>query len=166
VAPRLCVPCQIVGRLRLGVLFGLLFVGCAGGSSGPVAEGPANTAVETDKPAASEPTGVKGKLQGTWEIVRYKSDSPIPNEAMPLMADLFESLRIRFEKDAQSVRTSKTPDESAPYQIEAESGDTFTLRTSGGMFDGAKCRFLGPDEWEVTDRGKTWPGVSVLRRAR
>ncbi|MDC3958273.1 hypothetical protein KEG38_30730 [Polyangium jinanense] len=148
-------------------MFVPLLVGCAGGNGGQPAEGAANgAAVEADKPAEPELVGVKKKLQGTWEIVRYTSEHPIPNEAMPLMADLFESLRIGFEKDAQSVRTSKTPDESAPYQIEGESGDAFTLRGSGGMFDGAKCRFLGPDEWEVTDRGKTWPGVSVLRRTR
>ncbi|MDI3284000.1 hypothetical protein QHF83_11930 [Polyangium sp. 15x6] len=154
-----------MGRFRLGVMFVPLLVGCAGGNGGQPAEGATNGAVEADKPAEPELVGVKKKLQGTWEIVRYTSDHPIPNEAMPLMADLFESLRIGFEKDAQSVRTSKTPDESAPYLIEGESGDAFTLRASGGMFDGAKCRFLGPDEWEVTDRGKTWPGVSVLRRA-
>lgn len=144
----------------------MLLAGCAGGSGPPVAEGPEKPSLDANNPAEPELTGAKKKLQGTWEIVRYKSDHPIPNEAMPLMADLFESLRIRFEEDAQSVRTSKTPDESAPYRIEGESGDTFTLRTSGGMFDGAKCRFLGPDEWEVTDHGKAWPGVSVLRRER
>ncbi|MDI1432189.1 hypothetical protein [Polyangium sorediatum] len=154
-----------MGRFRLGFMFVPLLVGCAGGS-GQAVEGPATgAAIEADKPAEPELVGVKKKLQGTWEIVRYTSDHPIPNEAMPLMADLFESLRIGFDKDAQSVRTSKTPDESAPYQVDGESGDAFTLRASGGMFDGAKCRFLGADEWEVTDRGKTWPGVSVLRRA-
>ncbi len=143
-----------------------MLVGCAGGSGGPVVEGPSPKTETADKPQEPELTGVKKRLQGTWEIVRYKSDHPIPNEAMPLMADLFESLRIRFEKDTQSVRTSVTPDESAPYQVVQEAGDAFTLKASGGMFDGAACRFLGPDELEVTDRGKNWPGVSVLGRAK
>jgi len=119
-----------------------------------------------DKPQAPELKGARKRLQGTWEIVRYKSSNAIPEQAMPLMADLFESLRIRFEPEATVVKTSVTDEERAGLVIEDESGDTFTLKTNGGMFDGVSCKFVGADEWEVTDRGKAWPGVSVLRRAK
>ncbi len=36
----------------------------------------------------------------------------------------------------------------------------------GGMFDGARCRFVGDDQWEVTDKGSIWPGVSVFKRIK
>jgi hypothetical protein len=82
------------------------------------------------------------------------------------MAELFDSLRLRFEPSAAFVRTSKTSEERMAFDIENEEGDNFRLKTGGSMFDGATCKFLGPDEWEVTDRGRTWPGVSTLRRAK
>jgi hypothetical protein len=154
-----------VGRCAFALCFLLLLPGCAGGS-GEAASSAAKGPATADTPAAQELSGVRKRLQGTWEIVRYKSDARIPDEAMPLMADLFESLRIRFEPDATVVRTSKTDEERSAFLIEDESGDAFKLKTNGGMFDGASCKFLGPDAWEVTDRGKTWPGVSVLKRAK
>lgn len=139
---------------------------CSGGGT-PQPEGPAKAAAPVDTaPSAPVLTGVRLRLQGTWEIVRYQSDYPVPSEAMPLMAEMFDSLRLRFEPDQALVRTEKTPEERMDVTIEAEDGDAFKLNTHGNMFDGAACRFLGPDEWEVTDRGKTWPGVSILRRAK
>jgi len=154
-----------VRRSAYCLCFLLLSIGCAGGGGDPK-----NLEVkappQADAPKAPELTGARKRLQGTWEIVRYKSDQRIPDEAMPLMADLFESLRITFEPDAAVVKTSKTDDERSAFSALDESGDAFKLKTGGGMFDGAECKFLGPDEWEVTDRGKAWPGVSVLRRAK
>lgn len=151
-------------------MFGLCCVlsllGCAGEKGQRSSERIIETQQPVDKPKAPELDGVRKRLQGTWEIVRYKSANAIPEQAMPLMADLFESLRIRFEPNATVVRTSVTEDERSAFLIENESGDAFTLKTNGGMFDGASCRFVGPDEWEVTDRGKAWPGVSTLRRAK
>jgi hypothetical protein len=143
----------------------LVLSGCAGGSGEPSSSTAKNPTQEgTAKPP--ELTGVRARMQGTWEIVRYKSDARIPDEAMPLMADLFESLRMRFEPDATVVRTSKTDEERSAFVVEDEAGDAFKLTTNGGMFDGASCKFLGADELEVTDRGKAWPGVSVLRRVK
>ncbi len=139
---------------------------CGGGSAEQPVESAASRPVATEAPAPAKPTGTLGRLQGSWEIVRYQSDDKIPPQAMPLMAELFESLRLRFEPDHALVSTSKTTDERLEVTIDGESEATFTLRTKGSMFDGAACRFLGPDEWEVTDTGRVWPGVSVLRRAK
>jgi len=159
----------IVGRSAffLGIGF-LIFTmpACGGGSAEQPIASAAPKPVATEAPASAAPTGALGRLQGTWEIVRYQSDSTIPGQAMPLMAELFESLRLRFEPDHALVSTSKTTEERLEVTIDRESGDAFTLRTRGSMFDGAACRFLGPDEWEVTDAGRVWPGVSVLRRVK
>jgi hypothetical protein len=159
----------IVGRSAFFLGLGLLVVtmpACGGGSAEQPPPTSAAKPVASEAPAPAKPTGVLGKLQGTWEIVRYQSDANIPGQAMPLMAELFDSLRLRFEPDHALVSTSKTAEERMEIAIDGESGDRFTLRTKGSMFDGAACRFLGPDEWEVTDTGRVWPGVSVLRRAK
>jgi hypothetical protein len=49
------------------------------------------------EPAAPRAPGHREKLQGTWEIIRYESESLIPDEAMPLMGAMFEALRIQFD---------------------------------------------------------------------
>jgi hypothetical protein len=139
---------------------------CGGGSAEPPVESAATKSATTEAPAAAKPTGALGRLQGTWEIVRYQSDTAIPRQAMPLMAELFDSLRLRFEPDHALVSTSKTTDERMEVVIEEQGGGGFKLRTKGSMFDGAECRFLGPDEWEVSDAGRVWPGVSMIRRVK
>jgi hypothetical protein len=153
--------------LSIGPLSTLLLVACAGGSG---EQQPANAKVESpapdEPPSPPEPTSVRKRLQGTWEIVRYKSDTVIPPQAMPLMAELFDSLRLRFSPEHATVSTSKTKEERMEVIIEEEDGDSFKLKTNGNMFDGATCRFLSNDEWEVTDKGKNWPGVSILKRAK
>jgi hypothetical protein len=110
--------------------------------------------------------GARKRLQGTWEIVRYKSAYAVPNDAVPLMADLFDSLRVQFEPTHALVRTSVTSNENMAFEPVEEQGDQFRLQTNGGMFDGALCRFVTPDEWEVVDEGPVWPGVTVLRRVK
>jgi hypothetical protein len=151
--------------LGLGLLV-VTMPACGGGSAEQPGAPATPKPVTTEAPAAAKPAGVLGRLQGTWEIVRYQSDANIPGQAMPLMGELFDSLRLRFEPDHALVSTSKTSEERMEIAIDGESGDTFTLHTKGSMFDGAACRFLGPDEWEVTDTGRVWPGVSVLRRVK
>ena len=135
-------------------------IGC--GSSTPevaTADQPPGTAGASEGQAS----GARKRLQGSWEIVRYES-SEIPKEAMPLMAELFENLRIRFEGATAIVKRGKGAEERTPFEVADEQGDAFKLIASGGMFDGSECRFLGEDEWEATDKGKAWPGVSRLKR--
>ncbi len=135
-------------------------LGCAGASDGTPSK---RSAASTDAPAL---TGARKRLQGTWEIVRYRSTYAVPNDAVPLMADLFDSLRLQFEPTQALVSTSPTTNEKMAYEPIEEHGDDFKLRTNGGMFDGASCHFVGPDEWEVVDEGPVWPGVTVLRRVK
>jgi hypothetical protein len=120
---------------------------------------------------ANSGTSAKGapiqqRLQGTWEIARYTSERPIPDSAMPLMADLFDSLRLRFDGDAVAARAGKQAEERTRFTVADERGESFTLVAKGGLFDGAKCRFVDADTWEATDHGASWPGVSLLRRAK
>src|SRR4051812_39162103 len=63
---------------------------------------PGNGSEPAAEPAA--PTGIKKRLQGTWEIARYRSDRPIPKEALPIMGELFDSLRMRFDGSKLVVR--------------------------------------------------------------
>ncbi|UQA55890.1 hypothetical protein [Polyangium aurulentum] len=151
----------------LGIGFFIFMMpACGGGAAEQPIESAATPPAPTDAPAPAKPDGALGRLQGTWEIVRYQSDTAIPGSAMPLMAELFDSLRLRFEPDHALVSTSKTTDERMEVAVEDGGGGGFKLRTKGSMFDGAACRFLGPDEWEVTDSGRVWPGVSVIRRVK
>ena len=138
------------------------------GASPPEPDAPGSTpsSGEVAPAAPTELTGAAKKLQGTWEIVQYKSVEPIPKEAMPLMSDLFDTLRIRFDGTDQAVVAGKMPEEKNTFSVDGESGDEFKLVSKGGMFDGAQCKFLGADEWEVVDQGPTWPGTSRLRRVK
>jgi len=117
----------------------------------------AESASESPKPASG---GLQGRLQGTWEIVRYQSKEPIPSEAMPLMGAMFEDLRLSVNAE-QVVVDGK----ASPFRAVDESGDSFRLKTDG-MFDNAQCRFTSADEVEIDDEGPTWPGTSTLRRAK
>jgi len=152
----------------LGIgFFVLMMPACGGGAAEQPVESAATPTAPTEASPPAKPAGALGRLQGTWEIVRYQSDTAIPGSAMPLMAELFDSLRLRFEPAHAFVSTSKTTDERMEVAVdEASGGGGFKLRTKGSMFDGAECRFLGPDEWEVTDSGRVWPGVSVIRRVK
>ena len=137
---------------------------------GPEPRDPSNPpAADADAGAQTQPpspTSIQDRLQGTWEIVSYTSERPIPDDAMSLMGELFDSLRLRFEGDAVSARAGRQAEERARFTIAEERGDAFRLVAKGGLFDGAKCRFVDADTWEATDHGPTWPGVSVLKRAR
>lgn len=145
-----------------------------GGPPPQGAEGPTapivNDVNAPSRPAAGASTvgraAIQLRLQGTWEIVRYTSEHPIPDDAMPLMGDLFDSLRLRFEGDAVGAHAGRQAEERARFKIAEEQGDAFRLVAPGGLFDGARCRFVEADTWEVTDHGPTWPGVSLLKRAR
>jgi hypothetical protein len=155
----------VVIRRALALAFPLL-IGC-GSAATPPADSPA--AASSGGPAADAErpmSGVRKRLQGTWEIARYQSDHPIPKEAMPIMGELFDSLRLRFDGSRVVMKAGKTTEETSAFDVSDEHGDDFTMVAKGGMFDGASCKFLGDDEWEVHDRGTAWPGVSVLRRAR
>ncbi len=138
--------------------------------SGPEPRDPSSPAA-TDvnagpQPKAASPASIQDRLQGTWEIARYTSARPIPDDAMPLMGDLFDSLRLRFEGDAVAARAGRQAEERARFTVADERGDAFRLVAKGGLFDGATCRFVDADTWEATDHGPTWPGVSLLKRAR
>ena len=95
--------------------------------------------------------------------MKYQSDRPIPPEAMPLIGDLFEKMRVEIEGNEATYQTGKSRETHA-YSVSQSEGDTFKLEAKGGMFDGAECKLVGDDEWVVTDRGSTWPGVSTLKR--
>jgi len=119
----------------------------ASGSSGP-------GATNGKTPAG----GAQAKLQGTWEIVKYTSKEPIPDEAMPLLGAMFEDLRLKVADEKVEV-----DGKASPFKAVDDNGDTFRLSTDG-MFDKAMCRFTSPDEFEVDDQGPTWPGKTVLHR--
>lgn len=143
-----------------------LLVGC--GASGPSPAGspaqPSGTEAQADSPKPL--AGARKRLQGTWEIARYESDHPIPKEAMPIMGELFDSLRLRFDGAKVVTKAGKATEESGAFDVADERGDEFRMVAKGGMFDGATCKFLGDDAWEVHDRGTAWPGLTVLRRAK
>jgi len=144
----------------------LVLTACSGPEPRDPSSPAATDADAGSPPRAVSPASIQVRLQGTWEIVRYTSERPIPDDAMSLMGDLFDSLRLRFEGDAVSARAGRQAEESARFTIADERGDAFRLVAKGGLFDGAKCRFVDADTWEVTDHGPTWPGVSLLKRAR
>ena len=79
---------------------------------------------------------------------------------MPLMGAMFEDLRLSVHHRAWEVEGK-----DSPFEVVGERGDSFRLKT-GGMFDNASCRLTPTGEWEVVDDGPTWPGKTVLKRAR
>ena len=117
--------------------------------------------------SAGPNASTRARLQGTWELVAFDSLTPIPDDASPILSKLHGAVRLRFEAD--SVTTflpGKTEQETCGYQIEAESGDTFTLVTSAGMFRKAQARFLSADLWEATENGPLWPGTTRFARVK
>jgi hypothetical protein len=151
-----------------------LGVAACGGSAAQNAAGPSSPDVNDAHSAGPSSTGVpigshaaiQSRLQGTWEIVRYTSEHPIPDDAMPLMGDLFDKLRLHIDGDTVGARAGRQAEEHAHLVIADEQGDAFRLVAKGGLFDGAKCRFVDADTWEATDHGPAWPGVSLLRRVK
>ena len=67
---------------------------------------------------------------------------------MELVADIEDRFSVTIPNDVLS--DIATVDDVAKALVK--------LAPHPGLFDGARCRFLGPDRWEVTDRGATWPG--------
>jgi hypothetical protein len=134
-----------------------------GGAREPL-PGPAAspTVGEARSPADRTP---RGRLQGTWEIVRYQSKNRIPDEAMPLMGELFDSLRLRFSGD-RVVVTAGRFSEASDFAVQAGPGGELRLSVRGGMFDGALLRFIDERHVELVDDGKAWPGLSVLEREK
>lgn len=157
----------------MGFAAALALTAC-GSSAVHDAAGPSSPGVNDANPAAPSspavPAGshatIQSRLQGTWEIVRYTSDHPIPDDAMPLMGDLFDKLRLHIEGDTVGARAGRQAEERSHLVIADEQGDAFRLVAKGGLFDGAKCRFVDADTWEATDHGPAWPGVSLLRRVK
>lgn len=99
------------------------------------------------------------RLEGTWEIARYESSEPVPPEAMELMARMFEELTLTFAEQSVTVGS-----ETTSFSVADEDGEAFTMIAKGGMFDGARCRFVADDELEIDDKGQAWPGTTTLRR--
>ena len=106
----------------------------------------------------SAPLG--GKLEGTWEIIRYVPREPIPDEAMPLFADMFENMRFSVH-DHQFAVDGK----ASSFDAEPDPAGGFRLKT-GGMFDNSACRLNDKGEWEIDDQGPTWPGMTFLKKAK
>lgn len=117
---------------------------------------------EAPAPADSSP---RGRLQGTWEIVHYQSKNRIPDEAMPLMGELFDTLRLRFS-EGRYVVTAGRFTEASDFSVQAGQGGELRLVARGSMFDGALLRFVDARHVELVDDGKAWPGVSVLEREK
>jgi hypothetical protein len=157
-------------RLSPAVLLALLPLGCGGADppGDPLAKSAATSPQAATAP--SPPPGPKAptardRLQGTWEIVRYESDKPIPDEAMPIMGTLFNALRLTFEGSSAIARIDGSRvEERAGFGTSYESGDEFTLVARGFMFDGATCRFTADGQIQVKDVGDKWSGLSTLRR--
>ena len=157
----------------VGFAASLALTACGGAPPRDPARLPAPIVNDVNPGSPSSP-GVPGgshaaiqlRLQGTWEIVRYTSEHPIPDDAMPLMGDLFDQLRLHIEGDTVGARAGRQAEERAHLAIADEHGDAFRLVANGGLFDGAKCRFVDADTWEATDHGPAWPGVSLLRRVK
>jgi hypothetical protein len=63
------------------------------------------------------------------------------------------------------VKAGKSTEETTDFDIADEQGDSFQLVDGGGIFDGARCKFVGDDKWEVIDKGTSWPGTSIIKRA-
>jgi hypothetical protein len=137
---------------RFATLSCCLLIACGG------AQGAAKS--EQTAPPHAAASGIEGRLQGTWEIVRYESRELIPAEAMPLMGAMFEDLRLSVHDSAWQVEGK-----DSPFEVVSERGDSFRLKT-GGMFDNASCTLTANGEWEVIDDGPTWPGKTVLKHAR
>ncbi|MEJ7728910.1 MAG: hypothetical protein WKG00_06825 [Polyangiaceae bacterium] len=139
-------------------------VGCGGASTEPAMPAKETAAHSGGAAAAGASLGhTEKRLQGKWEIVKYQSDRPIPPEAMPLIGDLFEKMRVEIAGNEATYQTGKSRETHA-YSVTQSEGESFKLDAKGGMFDGAECELVSDDEWVVTDRGSTWPGVSTLKR--
>jgi hypothetical protein len=134
-------------------VFACLTVACGSTPAGNTPSGP-----EGSSAVVGRTGGAQTKLQGTWEIVKYVSKEPIPDEAMPLLGSMFEDLRLKVADDKVEV-----DGKASPFKAVDDNGETFRLSTDG-MFDKATCRFTSPDEFEVDDQGPTWPGKTILRR--
>ena len=80
------------------------------------------------------------------------------------MGEMFDTLRMRFDGASVVVRAGKSTEETAAFDVADEQGDSFKMVAKGGMFDGASCRFVADDRWEVADHGTMWPGTSVIKR--
>src|SRR5262245_60054227 len=120
-------------------------LGCGGAEAPP--DSPSRPTESAD-PAPPPMSEAQKKLQGTWEIVRYESARPIPKEAMPVMGEMFDALRLHFEGASATFQIGKTS-EKLVYDVADESGSEFRLVAKGGMFDGAACKFVSDDQWEV-----------------
>ena len=140
-------------------------VGCGGAPAAQATTATQGSAADEGAAPDASLGQTEKRLQGKWEIVKYQSDRPIPPEAMPLIGDLFEKMRVEIEGNEATYQTGKTRETHA-YAVTESEGDTFKLQAKGGMFDGAECKLVGDDEWVVTDRGSTWPGISTLKRVR
>lgn len=154
----------LVRALRAPILAGgVIAIGCSGGPErAPVA--PTPTASVAPSPASHD---ARSRLQGTWELVTFESLTPIPEEAVPVLAALHGAVRMRF--DGSTVTTflpGKVGEESCSYEISDEAGDSFTLVTGLGMFRRAQARFVSDDLWEATEKGPTWPGTTRFQRVK
>ena len=157
----------------MGFAASLVLTACSGPAlpgpenpSAPAVDGGHDASLPANSGSSTKGAPIEQRLQGTWEIVRYTSDSPIPDAAVPLMAELFDSLRLRFDGDAVIARAGRQAEERTRFTVADERGESFRLVSKGGLFDGARCRFVDADTWEATDHGPAWPGVSLLRRAK
>lgn len=111
-------------------------------------------------------TGAAKRLQGTWEITRFESADAMPPEAMALMSELFDNLRLRFSGKTAIVALGDKAPERKAFDVENEDGDRFKLVMAGGIFHGASCRFVDDSAFEVDDTQASWPGKSLLKRAK
>jgi len=149
-------------RLARAIAFaaGASILACSCASNVTAAAG-----AEADRGVSTEGIAAMERLQGQWEIQSYRSVHLIPEEATPLMAQLFEELELRFEGSRAVVKIGASSEETK-LSVWIDQGKQMRLDVSGGMFDGATLRFLDQDRIELYDVGKPWPGVSVLRRKR
>lgn len=142
----------------------------SGHAAGCASPAPTSPTVPTASAGAGAPApkkDVRSRLQGTWELVTFTSFGPIPDEAVPILALLHGSVRMRFEGDKVTTFIPHNPDEeSCVFEIADERGDSFTLVTSAGMFHRAQARFESEELWEATEHGPTWPGTTRFQRVK
>lgn len=156
-----------VGSRRLSLVAAIALFGHAAGCSSPVPTTPTVPTASADAVAPAPKKDVRTRLQGTWELVTFISFGRIPDEAVPILAALHGSVRMRFEGDKVTTFIPGHPDEeSCSFEIADENGDSFTLVTSVGMFHRAQARFESEEFWEATERGPTWPGTTRFQRVK
>ncbi len=138
---------------------------CSGQTSPPPVGSPSSAPLVGSQ--ALTRVGASSQLQGVWELTRFESLGPIPEEATPILGRLHGVVRLRIEGDQiTTFVVGDSNEEKCLFEIVDENGPDFTLVTNLGMFRRAHAHFLSADSWEATENGPTWPGTTQFTRVK